>query len=126
MVLAGRTTRCCGHTLDDDETHVIGSAGQGNRKRRPGTAAFPSIGKDRPPSVSSDLSRVNRARTGTDLSTSKPKNPGRVAGGIMGARRRWGPQRVVRLDDLTPEQRRLVLALVAAARENADADRAAA
>lgn len=29
---------------------------------------------------------------------------------------RWGPPRVVRLDDLTPEQRRLVIALVDAAK----------
>jgi len=42
-----------------------------------------------------------------------------VDSGRMGARRRWGPQRVVRLADLTPAQRRLVLALIAAVRENA-------
>jgi hypothetical protein len=36
--------------------------------------------------------------------------------GRLGARARWGPPRVVRLDDLSPEQRRLVLALVDAAR----------
>lgn len=35
---------------------------------------------------------------------------------VTAARARWGPQRVVRLDDLTPEQRRLVLALIEAAR----------
>ncbi len=44
------------------------------------------------------------------------KNPVKVHAGEVGARRRWGPQRIVRLDDLTPEQRRLVLALVHAAR----------
>ena len=32
-------------------------------------------------------------------------------------RARWGPPRIVRLDDLTTDQRRLVLALVAAAKE---------
>lgn len=32
------------------------------------------------------------------------------------ARARWGPPRVARLDDLTPEQRAVVLALVAAAK----------
>ena len=37
--------------------------------------------------------------------------------GALGARKRWGPPRIVRLDDLTTDQRRLVLALVAAARE---------
>ncbi len=38
-------------------------------------------------------------------------------------RGRWGPQRVVRLDDLTGEQRRLVLALIDAAKaEKAAAD----
>ena len=37
--------------------------------------------------------------------------------GRMGARRRWGAEpRVVRLDELTPAQRRLVLALVEAAK----------
>ena len=76
--------------------------------------------------MSSDLSRTNGARADAGLSTSKPKNPGRVAGGIMGARRRWGPPRIVRLGDLTPEQRRLVLALIAAVRENADTEPGAA
>jgi hypothetical protein len=45
----------------------------------------------------------------------KPKNPGRVAGGRKGARRRWGDPGVVHLDELTASQRRLVLALVEAA-----------
>jgi hypothetical protein len=40
-----------------------------------------------------------------------------AARGRLGAAKRWGPQRVVRLDELGPEQRRLVLALIAAARE---------
>jgi hypothetical protein len=46
------------------------------------------------------------------------KDPAKVAAGEKGARSRWGPPRVVRLDDLTPEQRRLVLALVDAARSS--------
>ena len=41
----------------------------------------------------------------------------RAEAGRLGARRRWGEPRSVRLDDLTTDQRRLVLALVAAARE---------
>ena len=44
--------------------------------------------------------------------------------GRIGARRRWGEPRVLRLDSLTPEQRRLVLALVAAAKA-AEPERAA-
>lgn len=40
--------------------------------------------------------------------------------GRLGARQRWGPEpRVVRLTELTPEQRRLVVALVDAARKEA-------
>lgn len=37
--------------------------------------------------------------------------------GRIGGVRRWGPRRRVNLGDLTPAQRRLVLALIAAARE---------
>jgi hypothetical protein len=44
------------------------------------------------------------------------KNLAKVRAGKIGARSRWGPPRVVRLHDLTPDQRRLVLALVEAAR----------
>ena len=45
------------------------------------------------------------------------KDPTKVRAGTLGARRRWGDEpRVVRLDDLTPPQRRLVLALIEAAR----------
>ena len=46
------------------------------------------------------------------------KNPTKVAAGRAGAERRWGPPgtRTVKIGDLTPEQRRLVLALVHAAR----------
>jgi hypothetical protein len=40
------------------------------------------------------------------------KSPARVAAGQANARVRWGPPRVIRLDDLTPEQRRVVLALI--------------
>lgn len=45
------------------------------------------------------------------------KNPVRVRAGQIGARVRWGEPRVVRLDDLTSEQRALVMALVNAARD---------
>lgn len=50
------------------------------------------------------------------------KNPVFVESGRRGARKRWGAQRVVRLDDLTPEQRRLVSALIDAARREAASD----
>lgn len=39
-----------------------------------------------------------------------------VDAGKRGARNRWGPPRVVRLDGLSPEQRRLILAFVDMAR----------
>ena len=44
------------------------------------------------------------------------KNPVTVKAGTVGAAKRWGPPRHARLDDLTPEQRALVLALIEAAR----------
>ncbi len=45
------------------------------------------------------------------------KNPVKVKAGLASAAKRWGPEpRVVRLDDLTAPQRRLVLALIDAAR----------
>lgn len=45
------------------------------------------------------------------------KDPVKVRAGAAGARKRWGDApRVVRLDELTPAQRRLVLALVDAAK----------
>jgi hypothetical protein len=45
------------------------------------------------------------------------KDPVKVRAGTIGARQRWGDTpRVLRLDDLTPPQRRLVVALVDAAR----------
>lgn len=48
----------------------------------------------------------------------------RAQAGRRGALKRWGPPgtRVVRLGDLTLDQRRLVLALVAAAKETAPAN----
>lgn len=50
-----------------------------------------------------------------------PKNPVLVEAGKRGARTRWGEQpRVVRLDSLSNEQRRLVVALVEAARSRPD------
>lgn len=43
-----------------------------------------------------------------------------VDAGRLGAKKRWGEEpRVVRLDDLAPAQRRLILALVNAARHEA-------
>jgi hypothetical protein len=54
------------------------------------------------------------------LLDSPAKNPTKVRAGTIGARQRWGPEpRVVRLDELTGPQRRLVLALVDAARKEA-------
>ena len=44
------------------------------------------------------------------------KDPVKQRAGHIGARRRWGDPGVVRLDELTAPQRRLVLALVEAAR----------
>jgi hypothetical protein len=67
-------------------------------------------------------------------SPTRTPHPARVAGGAMGSRRRWdadairngrepGPRRV-RLDDLTTEQRHLIIALVEAAKaSNASADK---
>lgn len=53
------------------------------------------------------------------------KDPVRVAAGRSGARKRWGPPRVLRLDTLTPQQRRLVLALLDAAKAD-ESEQAAA
>ena len=48
------------------------------------------------------------------------KDPVKVRAGQIGARSRWGPEpRIVRLDELTAPQRRLVMALVDAARQEA-------
>lgn len=56
------------------------------------------------------------------------KNPVKVRAGQIGARVRWGAPRLVRIDDLSPEQARLVRALVEAARaeRNESASEAAA
>jgi len=47
-----------------------------------------------------------------------PKGPVKseqhAAAGRASAAKRWGPRRTVRLDSLTPDQRRLVLAMIAA------------
>jgi hypothetical protein len=48
------------------------------------------------------------------VSDSRPKHPGRVAGGRMGARRRWGDPRHVALTELQPAIRAAVLALIQA------------
>ena len=45
------------------------------------------------------------------------KDPQKVHAGRLGALKRWGEPRVVRLDEMTPDQRRLVLALVDAAKK---------
>jgi hypothetical protein len=50
------------------------------------------------------------------------KDPAKVRVGMLGARARWGEPRTVRIDDLTPDQRRLVLALIDAARQPAPPD----
>jgi hypothetical protein len=57
---------------------------------------------------------VRRRESGFSLSSDK--NPIYVESGRRGARKRWGGQRILRLDELTPDQRRLVLALVEAAK----------
>jgi hypothetical protein len=53
------------------------------------------------------------------------KNPDKVRAGRIGAEVRWHAPRTVDIADLTGEQRRLVLALVAAARAAKAADDAA-
>jgi hypothetical protein len=47
------------------------------------------------------------------------KNAAKVRAGRIGAEVRWRQPRVVRLDGLTGEQRRLVLALIEAAKKGA-------
>lgn len=44
------------------------------------------------------------------------KDPAAVRRGQMGALRRWGPPRVIRLDSLPPDQRRAIVAYLAVAR----------
>ena len=46
-------------------------------------------------------------------------SPTSVAAGRRGAERRWGPPRVIRLDELAPEQRAFILELVEVAKRNA-------
>jgi hypothetical protein len=48
------------------------------------------------------------------------KDPAKVKAGALGARARWGPLRIIRLDELTTEQRRLVLALVSAGKPRSE------
>jgi hypothetical protein len=58
---------------------------------------------------------------------SETKDPVKVRAGTIGARARWAdhqPDRV-KLSDLSSEQRRLVLALIAAARSESDNAKAA-
>lgn len=47
---------------------------------------------------------------------SQPKDPAKVRAGRNGARKRWGVQRYVRLDDLSDEERQAVLILIDALR----------
>jgi hypothetical protein len=54
------------------------------------------------------------------------KNAGKVRGGLIGARRRWGPQRIVRLDQLDPDTARLIRALLAQRSTDADSTAEAA
>ena len=44
------------------------------------------------------------------------RDPQKVAAGKASAEKRWRPKRVVRLDDLTAPQRRVVIALIEAAK----------
>ena len=41
------------------------------------------------------------------------RNPTKVRAGVAGARARWGPPRIVRLDQCDPETARLIRALLA-------------
>jgi hypothetical protein len=50
----------------------------------------------------------------------RQKDPRKVEGGVKGARLRWGPQRVLRLDGLTAEQRRLIVEMVETIRDGKD------
>jgi hypothetical protein len=61
--------------------------------------------------------RTGSTDPNTEIQPASGKDPAKQRAGLAGARRRWGDAaRVVRLADLSPEQRRLVLALVDAAR----------
>ena len=48
------------------------------------------------------------------------KDPRFVESGRDGARKRWGPPRVLRLDELPAAQRRIILAIVDVFRAEAD------
>lgn len=48
------------------------------------------------------------------LSDSQTKNPAKQRAGRIGARAKWGEPRILRLDELTNEQRRLVRAVLEA------------
>ena len=63
-----------------------------------------------------------------EVGFSVSKNPVLVEAGKQGALKRWGPPgtRTVNIGDLTPPQRRLVLALIEAARLESEAVRDAA
>lgn len=50
---------------------------------------------------------------------SEAKNPVKVRAGQIGARKRWGERRILRLDQLDPDERRLIQAILTAKR-NAD------
>ncbi len=50
------------------------------------------------------------------VSATIPKEAWRVRAGQIGARRRWGPPRVVRLDALPPDQARAIRAFLEVAR----------
>lgn len=66
---------------------------------------------------------ASRDRPGGSCFLITAKDPRKVAAGKAGMRARWGTEpRVVRLDTLTESQRRLVLALVNAARQEAARD----
>jgi hypothetical protein len=55
------------------------------------------------------------------LTEQRQKDPRKVEGGVKGARLRWGPQRIVRLDGLTVEQRRAIVHMIETLRgENAE------
>lgn len=47
------------------------------------------------------------------------KDPAKVRAGRAGMAKRWGPPRIIRLDDLAPEQRAFIAELVEVARRNA-------
>jgi len=52
------------------------------------------------------------------LTEDRQKDPRKVIGGKKGARLRWGPQRVLRLDGLTDKQVQAVIAFAEMLRED--------